>query len=219
MMNPEALFDPIPEGAGAIGVLSSDEFVSDAEPFDRVLLSASGPRVAVILAADPSAARQNEKLALAHFRALGAEPVVLDVLQRDDATAQSLPPFDVLFLGGGSPATLLAALRDTPLWKEALRRWRAGASLAGSSAGAMALCRNCLTPQPGDRMPTQWSAGLGPLRNVALAVHASSRPESWLGDVAARAPVPVIALDDATGVVMQHGAAPVMAGPGRIRIA
>src|SRR5205807_6734553 len=112
------------------------------------------------------------RLATAHYRRLGAEPIVIDVLTRDDATGDKLAECDVLFLAGGSPAVLLATLRDTPFWAEALRRWREGLSLAGSSAGAMALCTHSLVPEPGDRRPTQWRPGLGPIERVALAVHA-----------------------------------------------
>ena len=209
------VFEPIPPGHGSVGLLSSDEFLPPAEPFDRALLAATGPRVALILAADPRAAPSSARLGLRYYRALGADPVVLGVLRREDARADALPPFDVLFLAGGDPGKLLACLRGTPLWDEALRRWRDGASLAGSSAGAMALCRHSLEPRPGDRQPTRWTAGLGPIRRAALAVHARNRREEWLAAVAAEAPVPVVALDDGVGVLLRAGAPPAVAGEGR----
>src|SRR5260221_10814937 len=169
------VFPELPPGAGAIGLLSSDEFTKPATAFDRVLLDASGPRVAVVLAADARAAPNSAALALSHYRRLGAEPVILDVLHRDDATAGALPECDVVFLAGGSPLDLVAALRGTPFWDEALRRWRHGTALAGSSAGAMALCADCLLPEAGADKPTVWSQGLGPVAGIGLAVHASSR--------------------------------------------
>lgn len=210
----ETVVDPIPGGHGVVGLLSSDEFLPVAEPFDRALLAVTGPRVALILAADPRGAPHSARLGLAHYRRLGADPFVVDVLRREDATAEALPPFDVLFLAGGDPSKLLACLRGTPLWDEALSRWRDGASLAGSSAGAMALCRHSLEPRPGDRMPTHWTEGLGPVERVGLAVHARGRPGEWLAAVAGAAPVPVVALDDGVGIVLQASRPPVVAGDG-----
>ena len=212
----DAVFDPIPAGHGVVGLLSSDEFLPVAEAFDRELLAATGPRVALVLAADPRGAPHSARLGLAYYRRLGAEPFVVDVLRRDDATAEALPPYDVLFLAGGDPSKLLACLRATPFWDEALRRWREGAALAGSSAGAMALCRHSLEPRPGARMPTHWAEGLGPIERVALAVHARNRPREWLEAIAATAPVPLVALDDGVGVVLRSEEDPVVAGEGKV---
>lgn len=209
------VIDRIPAGHGTIGLLSSDEFLPVAEDFDRALLDVTGPRVALVLAADPRAAPHSARLGVAHYRKLGADPFVLDVLRREDARAEALPPFDVLFLAGGDPSKLLAALRATPFWDEALNRWRDGAALAGSSAGAMALCRHSLEPRPGDRRPTHWAEGLGPVENVAMAVHARSRPAEWLRSIAADAPVPIVALDEGVGLVLRPGAPVTVAGEGR----
>jgi len=219
-MSPELddVFDEIPPGCGPVGLLSSDEFLRVATPFDRAMLAVTGKRVALVFAADPRGAPHSARLGLAYYRTLGADPVVVDALIRDDATADKLPDYDVLFLAGGSPAALLATLRDTPLWQEALRRWREGRALAGSSAGAMALCRHSLVPEPGDQRPTRWQPGLGPIERVALAVHARSAPQEWLRHVLETAPVPVVALDEGVGVVLVSGEKPVIAGDGRARV-
>jgi cyanophycinase len=197
------LVDEIPAGHGPVGLLSSDEFLPVAEPFDRALLEAAGRRVALILAADPRGAAHSARLGLAHYRRLGADPEVVDVYTRVQATAEALPQYDVLFLAGGSPSALLACLRGTPLWDETLRRWRDGRALAGSSAGAMALCRQSLSPEPGASRPTRWTEGLGPIERFALAVHARTAPEEWLDLVEQTAPVPVIALDEGVGLLLQ----------------
>jgi len=212
------VFDPIPAGHGVVGLLSSDEFKRVVEPFDRALLDATGPRIGLVLAADARAAPHSARLGLAHYRRLGAEPSVVDVLHRSDATTDALPDLDVLFLAGGSPASLLEALRDTPFWTEALRRWNEGMALAGSSAGAMALCRHSLVPQPGDRRPTQWTTGLGPIEQVALAVHAATATAAWLKHVKETAPATAVALDDGVGVLLRAGEPPVVAGDGNVRV-
>src|SRR5918996_1645286 len=123
---PRDVLDEIPAGCGAVGLLSSDEFMPVAGAFDLALLAVTGRRIALIFAADPRGAARSARLAITYYRRIGADPVVVDVLIRDDARADALPDFDVLFLAGGSPAALLATLRDTPLWAEALRRWRSG---------------------------------------------------------------------------------------------
>ena len=210
------VFDEIPAGCGPIGLLSSDEFMPVAEPFDRALLAAArGPRIAMVFAADPRGARPSARLGTAHYEKLGAEPSVADVLIRDDATADKMPDCDVLFLAGGSPAALVAALRDTPFWEEATQRWREGMTLAGSSAGAMTMCSHTMVPDPGDRRPSRWDRGMGPIARVGLAVHARSASETWLHHVKDTAPVPVVALDEGVGVVLKPGASPEFAGDGR----
>jgi cyanophycinase len=212
-------FDAVPAGHGPIGLLSSDEFLPVAEPFDRALLAVTGPRIGLIFAADPRGAKPSARLAIAHYRRLGAEPFVVDLLIRDDATADKVAgDCDVLFMAGGSPAQLLATLRDTPFWEEATRRWREGMALAGSSAGAMALCAHSMVPVPGDRRPSRWDRGLGPIAGVALAVHARSASEQWLAMVRETAPVRVVALDEAVGVVLRSGEPPIVAGEGRARL-
>ena len=75
-----------------------------------------------------------------------------------------------------------------------------------------------MVPEPGDRRPSRWDRGLGPIDRVALAVHARSASERWLRHVKDTAPVPVVALDEGVGVVLAHGAEPVFAGDGRVRL-
>ena len=161
--------DEIPNGCGPIGLLSGEEFLPAAMPFDEALLAETGRRIALLLSADPRAAHQSARLAQEHFTRLGAETSVVDVFRREDATGERVPSFDVLYIGGGSPTDLLACIRDTPLWHEVLKRWRSGAGLAGSSAGAMVLCRHCLEPESGAFVPEHWATGLGPIEGFAVA--------------------------------------------------
>lgn len=205
----------VPEGCGPVGLLSGDEFMRGVRPFDRALLAETGPRIALLLAADPRAAASSARLATAYYEDLGARPVIVPALVRAEMAAEALPDYDVLFIAGGDPRRLLAAVAGTTLWEEVVRRWRSGAGLAGSSAGAMALCERCLVPEPGDRIPLHWRDGLGPLTGFGLAVHATSRPGEWLAEVASKAPCPLVALDDETGVLLTAAADAVVLGPGR----
>lgn len=183
-----------------------------------MLAASRGTRIALLCAAAGTDAPNAARHGTDHYRRFGADPTDLAVVRREHAMAGALSEFDILFLCGGSPSLLRDALHDTPLWDEAMRRWRNGATLAGSSAGAMALCADMQTPRPGDRMPTAWGRGLGPLTGVALAVHADERPKEWLRSSAASAPCPLIAMDNDTGVILRPGEPPLVAGPGRVRV-
>jgi cyanophycinase len=202
-------FEPLPPGTGPVALLSSEQFSARTLDVDRALLERCGPSVGVVLEADPDGATDLARLATAHYRALDAEPRILR--PGDDPEG-----VDVLFLAGGDPARLVPALQDAPLWTAASARRRAGMGLAGTSAGAMALCERCLFAEEGAEVPTRWGRGLGPLRGVALAVHASSRPEGWVEDVVSTAPVDVVAMDDGTAVLLEPGRGPILFGEGAV---
>ncbi|MHB8512851.1 MAG: Type 1 glutamine amidotransferase-like domain-containing protein [Actinomycetota bacterium] len=213
-------FPVLPKGSGPVGLLSSDEVLPVAIPFDRAMLDASrGARIGVIVAAQGhGGAAQSARMAMRHYESLKAKPFIIDIIDREEAETYVLPDCDIVFMTGGSPRRLLRCLRDTPFWSEAITRWKEGMTLAGSSAGAMALCEHCLVPTPGDYAPTQWTQGLGPLTNVGLAVHASSRDETWIKSIRDSADWPVVALDDATGVILQSQTQPIIAGSGSVRV-
>jgi cyanophycinase-like exopeptidase len=203
-------FDPLAPGSGPIALLSSEQFSTSTAGVDRALLERCGPRVGVVVDADPSNAVALTSQAFAHYRSLGAEPRIV----RPDDGANDL---DVLFLAGGDPKNLVPALMDSRLWADAIERWRAGMGLAGSSAGAMALCERCLFADDGDEVPTRWGRGLGPMRSVALAVHAATRPPGWLEGIVASAPVDVVAIEDGAGVLLEPGRPPTAVGDGEAR--
>jgi len=202
--------EPMPLGAGPIGLLSSDQFSEAAADVDRALMERCGSRVGVVLEADPSNASSVEEEAIDHYRSLGAEPVRL----RPTDTAHDV---DVLFLAGGDPKELVPGLQDSRLWSSARRRWRTGLGLVGSSAGAMALSERCLFADPGEDLPVRWGRGLGPLRSFALAPHAASRPDEWLEQVIAKATIDVIAMDEGSALLLAPGESPCEMGSGRVR--
>jgi len=204
--------DPLPDGAGPIGLLSGDEFTPAVAAFDRALLELTGSRVALITCADPTHAARNAEIGRAHFATLDADAFHLTVPLNEE-----LPAFDLAYIAGGDPAVLLRELR--PSWPDLRDAWLRGAGLAGSSAGAMALCEHCLTPTPGDDKPTSWAEGLGAIPGVGLAVHATTRPGSWLRHVVEISRSRVIALDDATGVIVTNSDEPRVVGTGRVWIA
>ena len=76
-------------------------------------------------------------------RRLGVEQVIVDVRVREDAFdpihTQAVDGAGLIYLSGGNPQHLARTLIDTPLWQAIQAAWRTGTSIAGCSAGAMAL--------------------------------------------------------------------------------
>lgn len=208
------LFPRLPEGSGRVGLLSSDEFLERARPFDTELLDGAGVRtIGVVLCADHASAPQSYGFAVKHFREYGCE--VIDV--RASCAPQPLPEVDLLYLAGGNPRELLDCVRArSGWWDDVLARWRSGMHLAGSSAGAMVLCERALGTCACVDPTHEWGDGLGPIRGIGLAVHADRRDPTWLRELPARAPVPVVALDEGTGVVLEANGDPRVVGDGRV---
>ena len=132
---------------GPIALVGSGEFLPAMEAVDAALLDGR-PSKAVFL---PTAAGLEGpdrvdywiRLGTEHYRRLGVEPVPLRVVDRAGADdPENTAPFagaGIIYLSGGNPAYLADTLRDTVVLDAALAAWRAGAALAGCSAGACAL--------------------------------------------------------------------------------
>ena len=133
--------------AGPIALVGSGEFLPAMEAVDAALL-AGRSRTAVFL---PTAAGLEGpervdywvKLGIEHYRRLGVEPVPLRVVTRADAddpnNTAPLAGAGLVYLSGGNPGYLADTLRGTIVLDAVLAAWRAGAALAGCSAGACAL--------------------------------------------------------------------------------
>ena len=138
---------------------------------------------------------------------LGVEAVPLVVRNRSDADSAELAAqvagAGLVYLSGGSPAYLAATLRGTAVWAAIDAAWRDGASLAGCSAGAMALT----SWVPHLRAPQRQAVeGLGAVPALRVIPH-FDRFVGWLpgivGRYLARAPAgtTVLGIDEDTAVV------------------
>lgn len=159
---------PLP---GPLALVGSGEFLPAMIETDGVLLADRPARVAVIpTAAAPEGEgilRRWFSLAERHYQGLGAEVVQIDVRDRaaadDPGVVGALHDVGLVYLSGGNPGFLVETLRGTALAAAIAAAWRAGAALAGCSAGAMALGATTLTM----RGPTQEGLGLaGPIAVV-----------------------------------------------------
>src|SRR5207247_9439589 len=134
-------------------------------------LERSGSSVVTVL---PTAAKDHPEMAVAtaarYFRSLGGEVRAAEVASRADAedprVRDRLAAARFLYLAGGDPRYLHAVLSGTPAWAGVLDALEAGATVAGSSAGAMVLCDRMLIPGSASTQP-----GLGVVHDLAVLPH------------------------------------------------
>lgn len=132
---------------GRIALVGSGEYLPVMHDVEAWLL-AGRPAVYVQLAT-AAATEGSEVVQMWHRRGaeaaqrLGAEQIVIDVRTRQDALDEQwvdrIRGAGLIYLSGGKPSHLAGTLLDTPVWRAIHETWLGGASLAGCSAGAMAL--------------------------------------------------------------------------------
>lgn len=160
--------------SGWLALVGGDEW-QEGCTFDRHLVEASGGGEVLVL---PTAAAYESPdtavaTATAWFEGLGARVRGLDVLERrdalDPAKAEVVRAASFVYLSGGSPLHLSSVLKESPVWEALLECWHGGATVAGSSAGAMALCDPMVDPRGG-----AFTVGLGLVENLAVLAHAEA---------------------------------------------
>jgi cyanophycinase len=131
---------------GTIVLAGSGEFGQSMDELDSHLVKKLGnPKIAII----PTAAGREPDWAtwidrgLEHFGHIGGKPEGVELIDRDHtenpAIVQKLTSFDFFYFSGGDPGYLLDTIKNTPSWDVIYQRFQEGATLAGSSAGAMVL--------------------------------------------------------------------------------
>jgi len=133
---------------GRIALVGSGEFLPVMADFERDLLSRGPSKTYVQL---PTAAGRESESRLDYWRAIGAEQaerigaeqIFLPVFNREDAMrsdlAAQIEGAGLIYLSGGDPHYLAESLLGTPVLDAIYRNWQAGSSIAGCSAGAMAI--------------------------------------------------------------------------------
>jgi cyanophycinase len=204
---------PEPTGPGTVALVGSGEFLAAMEPVDAALL-AGRPARAVFLptAAAPEGPERVDywlRLGADHYRRLGAEPVPLAVLDRRDADdpglAAQVAGAGLVYLSGGNPGYLADTLRDTLVLEAILAAWRAGAALAGCSAGACALTALADDTRTGSVRP-----GLAVVPGLVVLPH-FDRIEQWRPGIVARRAAQLapgqtlLGIDEETALVGRDG--------------
>src|SRR5438034_7678739 len=202
-----------------------DEFKPGNEEQDRMLVAAAGPGPAFVV--PTAAARQGPEQAVAHatawFKPLGLELRELPILKRADANSKELAEVarggGVFYLVGGDPGLVVQVLQGSRVWTAIFDAWLDGAALAGSSAGAMALCSHTLIragwPDRSNRRPLD---ALGVVPGTAVAPHFDTFGHRWV-DSARRelGDVTLLGIDERSAAVWRDGSW-TAAGPGAITV-
>ncbi len=196
---------------GPVALVGSGEYLPVMDGVERFLLEGRPPVfVQLATAAAPegvtSLARWHA-LGLRAAERLGAQQVVLPVVDRisadDPVLAGLVEGAGLIYLSGGKPPFLADTLRGTLVWQAIEREWRAGAALAGCSAGAMAMSLQV----PGIRAPRKKPVeGLGVVPQLSVLPHfdrfAGRIPDMVLHAVTTSPPgVTVVGIDEDTALV------------------
>jgi cyanophycinase len=202
-----------------------NEFNPGNEEQDRVLAQAAGSGPAYVV--PTAAARQGPDRAVAHaqdwFRQFRLDLEELPVLKRGDATSARLAERAragrFFYLVGGDPGLVAQVLRGSAVWRAMFAAWRDGASLAGSSAGAMALCSHTLVravwPNRFNRRPAD---ALGLLAETAVLPHYDAFGSRWVDSAHAAAPeLTLLGVDERSAAVWRDGTWTAM-GPGAVTV-
>jgi cyanophycinase len=172
---------------GVLALVGGDEFNPGNEQQDRVLAEAAKPGPAFVV--PTAAARQGPDQAVAHatswFKQFGLRLEELPVLKRTDANSKELAALartgGFFYLVGGDPGLVAQVLRSSRVWNAVFEAWLEGASLAGSSAGAMALGSHSLIratwPNRFNRRPAE---ALGLVPGTAVLPHFETFGHRWV---------------------------------------
>lgn len=151
------------------------------------------------------------------FVSLGGRAEGLDVLSRQDAEdpqkAAQVAAARFLYLGGGSPLHLRSVLKDSPVWEALTEAWAGGATVAGSSAGAMVLTDPMVDPRGG-----AFTLGLGLVPRLAVIPHYGGWSEDKTRRTLDLAPpdLPVVAVDERTALIREADGRWRVGGAGRV---
>ena len=185
---------------GRLALVGSGEYTPEMREAEAALLAAGPSNRYVQLATAAgreSASRISywEELGANQAAHLGAKCVTLKVYTREDAMNEELAAqiegAGLIYLSGGDPHYLAEVLLGTPVWAAIERNWRAGSSLAGCSAGAMAMCADIPNFR---KMSAEGSQGLALVPHLRVIPH-YNKFFKWIPDSAAhmflKAPVGV----------------------------
>lgn len=204
-----------------MALVGAGEFLPGMAAFDRDLLASiprARPRVVILpTASAPDGEvtfRRWAEMGVEHFAALGAEvePVLVrNAIEADDEGAeQAIGEADLIYLSGGKPAWLRAAVDGTRVGMALLDAHLRGALIAGCSAGAMVLGARQAEFRGWRSLPwpLRWGTGLGFAEGIAVLPHYDAWPEPFVALMALQAPrdVTILGIDEDTAVVGRDGA-------------
>ena len=183
----------------------------------RAIEMAGGTHVSVRIVPTAAAPDKNHLRAgnngIRWFRSLGCnnvEPVLLINKESADdfEIAGTLRAARLIYLLGGFTHYLAKTLKDSLAWDSALGAYRDGALIAGSSAGAMALCEYYFDPE---RRVVE--RGLNLVPNACILPHHNTFGKGWAKILREMLPgVTLLGIDERTAMLTGGAAWQVLGG-------
>jgi cyanophycinase len=208
-----------------LALVGGDEFNPGNEEQDRILAASARPGPAFVV--PTAAARQGPEEAVAHatswFKQFGLELQQLPVLKRADANSKEVAALartgGFFYLVGGDPGLVAQVLHSSRVWNAIFEAWLEGSSLAGSSAGAMALASQSLIratwPNRFNRRPTE---ALGLVPETAVLPHYETFGHKWVESAERELPrTTLLGIDERSAAVWAAGEWRA-AGPGSVTV-
>ena len=179
--------------SGTIALVGSGEWLPVMLDVERELLNNQNPvyvQLSTAAGQESSARLEHWKnLAQTQAKTLSVESRWLPVFDQDSANnpefVEKIKGAGLIYLSGGDPTYLAETLRDSLVWNAIVNEWQNGASLAGCSAGAMAL--TTWVPKMRIRIGknNEDVKGLGLLPNIRVIPH-FDRMLGWIPDIITR---------------------------------
>ena len=205
---------------GALALVGSGEYLPVMADLEKWLLEQAIVRgksnrfVQIPTAAgleSPESLNYWKELGRKQAERIGAEQIFLPIFNREGAMDEShidvIHNAGLIYLSGGNPIHLAQSLVDTPVWNAIKFNWENGSSLAGCSAGAMAMSSD--VPHF-FRMKEEGDPGLGITPHIRTIPH-YNKFFGWIPDKAAKvmmkAPegVVIVGIDEDTAMVCESG--------------
>lgn len=205
---------------GTLALVGGAEWRAGCE-FDRDLLARSGADEVLVLPTGAAFEQPDRLLEVASrwFADLGASVRPHRVLTRadalDPANVEPIRAARFVYVAGSSPMHLRSVLKDSPVWDALVAAWQGGATLAGTSAGAMVLCDPMVDPRGG-----ALTLGLGLLPQLAVIPHF----DTWSEDKAKRtvkiapAGMPLVGVDERSALLRAPDGTWSAAGAGSVTV-
>jgi cyanophycinase len=200
-------------------LVGGGEWLGDAA-IDREIVALGGNEVHVLPTA---AAYEQPEMAIdtarLRYEQLGAKVIPVMVLNRRDAESEDIARMvasaQTLYLSGGSPLHLRVTLRDSAVLDALRRAFAGGATVVGSSAGAMALTDPMIDPRGG-----AFTTGLGLVTGMCVVPHSDGSPSPRLDRTLSLATdgTTVVTISEETGLIFAPSRGWYTVGPGRVRL-
>jgi len=205
---------------GSLALVGSGEYLPAMASLEQSLIQdgvKNGKKARFIQI--PTAAGQESADRIAFWRELGrvqgerlgVEVEFLEILSKQDAQDKELASViadsALIYLSGGDPHHLADSLVGTPVLGAIYQGWASGSSLAGCSAGAMALSTHIPNFRLSKKSPTP---GFNLLTNIRVIPH-FDRFFRWIPDSAAKVLMSspddtiLIGIDELTALVNRSG--------------